>query len=483
MGSLDLDIDLESEGVPRFVAICNAISADIARGRLRPGQRLPGQRTLATKLGVHRNTVVAAYGELVSQGWARTIAGSGTVVSESIPARRARGSSARASQARRTAFAVHARKNRRQPWEADGSEFQLHGGMPDPRLAPSVLLARALGRVLRRPNSDVLDYGHPQGHAELRREVAAMLADTRGLALEPDGLLITRGSQMALHLLAEVLLRPGDVVAVESMGYAPAWDAFEGAGAVLRGTRVDAAGIDVEQLIAAPPPRAVYITPHHQYPTTATLSADRRLRLLRWAREHRVAVIEDDYDHEFHYDGRPVFPMASTDTSGSVVYVGTLSKVIAPGLRVGWLSGPPNLITEACRARTTIDGQGGLPTEAAVAELLEDGELQRHVWRSRRIYLERREALVDALRAHLPNALEFEVPRGGLALWARVDPSIELPRWVAAAQARGVAVSPGRRYALSGRPVQALRIGFARHEPAELEEAVARLARALPRRR
>ena len=251
-----------------------------------------------------------------------------------------------------------------------------------------------------------------------------MLAATRGLAAGPDDLLITRGSQMALELVARALVTPGDVVAVEAIGYVPARAAFALAGARLVPMPVDGQGLDVDALEALArrgPVRAVYLTPHHQYPTTVTLSPGRRLRLLEVARAHRIAVIEDDYDHEFHYDGRPVLPLASVDRAGVVVYVGTLSKILAPGLRIGYVVAPAPLLERLATLRAVLDTQGDPAIEDAVAELLEDGEVQRHVRRVRRIYRDRRDALADALRRDLAGHVSFDVPAGGVAFWARLD--------------------------------------------------------------
>lgn len=303
-----------------------------------------------------------------------------------------------------------------------------------------------------------------------------MLAQTRGLAIGPDELVITRGSQMALYLLGAALLERGDTVAVESLGYEPAWSAFAAHGGQIRAVPLDEHGLAVDALFKSPPPRAVYVTPHHQYPTTVPLSADRRVALLAWAAKHRVAIIEDDYDNEYHYDGRPLLPLAAADRHGSVATVGTLSKVVAPGLRIGWIAAPTAVVERIAKLRAVVDGQGSLPTEAAVAELLEDGELQRHIWRTKRAYHRRRDALVDALKRQLPDTLSFEVPAGGMALWTTVDPSVDVQAWADAARAKGVAVTVGRQYAVDRRARPNLRLGFARHTETELSRAVKRLA-------
>jgi GntR family transcriptional regulator/MocR family aminotransferase len=297
---------------------------------------------------------------------------------------------------------------------------------------------------------------------------------------------VVRGSQMALDLVARLVLAPGDVVAVEAWGYRPAWEALARAGAELVPVPVDASGLDISALsrIAAQSKsrvRAVYLTPHHQYPTTVTLGAARRLRLLELARAQRIALIEDDYDHEFHYDGRPVLPLASADSDGTVVYIGTLSKVLAPGVRIGYVVAPAPLVERLAALRQTVDRQGDHAVERAVAELLEDGEVQRHARRARRAYHARRDFLVERLGRELGEVLRFEVPSGGMALWARVDENVNAARWVEQAVAAGVALYPARRFAFDGQARPFLRLGFAALDEKQLADAVRRLRSTMPR--
>jgi GntR family transcriptional regulator / MocR family aminotransferase len=362
--------------------------------------------------------------------------------------------------------------------------LSLWGGIPDLRLVPADLLARALRRAARTRGRSALAYTADRaGEPALRSELATLLRATRGLAVGPEDVFVTQGSQMALDLLARVLIRPGDAVAVEAIGYRPAWGAFAGRGARLVPVPVDREGLDVEALAVQTgslPLRAVYVTPHHQYPTTVMLSAPRRLALLALARERRFAIIEDDYDHEFQYDGQPVLPLASSDRAGTVLYVGTLAKILAPGLRIGFLVGAPPLLERVRSERMFLDRQGVTIVEAAVAELLEDGEVARHVRRVRREYHRRRDALVASLRRHLGDALSLEVPPGGMALWARAARGIDVPRWQRRAAAAGLHFQIGTEFTFDGSPLAYLRLGFAVCNAAELETAARRLARSLP---
>jgi GntR family transcriptional regulator/MocR family aminotransferase len=237
----------------------------------------------------------------------------------------------------------------------------------------------------------------------------------------------------------------------------------------------------LEACLRQGPLRAVYLTPHHQYPTTVTMGAPRRLRLLELARLHRMVLLEDDYDNEFHFEGRPLLPLAGDDPGGVVLYLGTLSKILAPGLRIGFITGPETVVKALAARRAIADGQGNLALQRAAAELLEEGLLQRHARKMRRTYLARRSALAAALRRHLGGVLSFELPPGGMSLWARLDPSLDAEAWAWRALQAGVLVDPGRRFDFHGGPLPNLRLGYAALDELELDEAVQRLARALPR--
>jgi len=477
--------------LPAFARIAELLSAEIRRGRLRPGDRLPGTRPLAEQLGVGRNTVVAAYAELAAEGWIVTRAAGGSFVSNEVPEQHARRYAKRApdtATAARPGFDFEARALER-PTQADPKTLALFAGVPDLRKFPTALLARAYRRALRGAGRANLDYSSPFGDPRLRAALAQVVSATRGLSVSPDQLLVSHGSQMALDLVARTLVGPGDRVAVEQIGYQPAWVALQRAGARLVYLPVDKQGVEIDALeraLAEGPLRAVCLTPHHQYPTTVALSIGRRLRLLELAAKQRFAIIEDDYDHEFHYDGRPLASLASADRAGVVVYIGTLAKILAPGLRLGFVAAPSALIETLGAVRFHVDRQGDTITERAVAELLEDGEVARHARRMRRIYHARRDALVSSLTRHLGSALAFDIPAGGMALWAQAGPEIDTRGWLARAPKHGVAFSLGSSYIapdLAWRKArhyqQFLRLGFARYDERELETAAQRLARAL----
>lgn len=480
----------DSAELPVFLQLARAIADDIRRGRLKPDQRLPSSRGLADVLRVHRNTILAAYNELIAEGWLETRPARGTFVSADMPETRPRRFAklpvGKVLRAKRPGYDLGDAQAPARGTRPASIKYPLMGGLPDMRLIPETALARAYRRAVRHRGSALLDYTDPQGHPPLREAILNMLRDLRGIVAEPDELLLTRGSQMALYLAGRVLIEPGDVVFVESFGYGPAWQALRMSGAKLIAIPVDEAGMNIDAFVAAAdktPPRAVYLTPHHQFPTTATLSPGRRLRLLELARRRRFAILEDDYDHEFHYDGRPIQPLASADTSGSVVYVGTLSKVLAPGLRIGYAVAPRAVIERMVNYRSYVDSQGDAAVEAAVAELFEDGEMQRHVGRSRRIYRDRREALVHELTTRLGDVVEARPSNGGLALWAKVARGIDVNAWAERALAAGVAFSPANLYTFDRRRRPFARFGFATCTEDELVKAVKILRRTLPSRR
>ncbi len=488
---MNLELDRATQhGLPQFLRIARAIADDARSGRLAPGARLPGSRELARSLCVHRNTVLAAYRELSAEGFLDTQHGRGTYVTKTLPDARPRAFVAQT--AARSKNAASARDGARPGFAFDPprppelapplprNALRMFGGVPDTRLVPRVALARAYRRALmQRP--ELLSYGDPLGEPSLRRALADMLRARRGLRVTADDILITRGAQMALSLLGRLLIRPGDVIAVEQYGYPPALRALAQGFAQLRPIGLDREGLRVDELAALcarEPVRAVYVTPHHQYPTTVTLSPARRMALLQLAQRQRIAIIEDDYDHEFHYEGRPILPLASADEAGVVCYVGTLSKVFAPGPRIGYLIAPAALRDAALAMRFDLDRQGDQLGEHALAELIEEGELSRHVRRAQRIYRARRDHAVSLLRAQLGKLLSFEVPSGGMALWVTVAPELPVEAWLARARELGVYTQAGSLFTLDGSSPPNVRLGFAGLDERELTRAVNRLRRA-----
>lgn len=463
-------------GEPVFLALARAVIADIERGRLKPGDPLPGTRALSKSLGLNRNTVDAAYHELTMQGWLAAEPSRGTFVARDLPD-----------------FGREGRESTPLPPMAaeDGvvgrPMLSFSDGAPDPRLAPVAALGQAFRRAVTAPAFLAgTGYGDRRGSAMLRQALASHLKDERGLAVSADQMLITRGSQMALFLAAVAVTAPGEAIAVETPGYPLAWAAFRAAGARVIGVPVDASGIDVEALERLAPRepalKAVYVTPHHHYPTTVTLGAARRLRLIDLARRRRLVIIEDDYDHEYRFDGRPILPLAArSQADAPVIHLGSLSKLLVPGIRVGYAVAPPALLTRMAERREAIDRQGDLPLEQALAGLIADGTLRRHARKARRVYQGRRDRLAALLGERLAGAMRFDPPAGGLAIWCKLAPGLGAEEWGMNARRLGLAVLSGMSFTLAGTAApDAFRLGFAHLDDVELARAIDLLVKAKP---
>ncbi len=472
--------------LPVFQQIAQGLAEEIRQGRFKPGDPLPGYRTIAKQLGVSRNTVIAAYRELQAQGFVITRPVVGSVVASrppQVPPRKGSRSATSARMPGEVGFAL-AERTGAPSMRPRGGILDAATGIPDPRLVPGAALARAYRRVVTTRAGTLLGAGDPRGHVRLRRALAAMLVGTRGLKTTADDVFVTRGSQMALYLLAQAICPPGMGVAVEAMGDRRAWDAFARAGARCYPIPVDGDGLDVEALersaeVLGDSLRAVLVTPHRQYPTLAPLSPGRRARLLSLAAARRLAVLEVDLDSEFQYEGLPTRSLASEDHGGVVVHVGTLSKLFAPALRLGFVIAPAALLSRLKTLRAAVDRHGDPALELAMAELLEDGEMQRHLNRMLVAYRSRRDTLCLALSSLLGTVVNAPPASGGLALWARVEEGVDVDAWAARALEAGVSFRPGRMFAFDGGPVPALRMGFAPLGERELEEAARRMAAAL----
>ena len=356
-------------------------------------------------------------------------------------------------------------------------------GLPDTRLAPVDMLIREYRRFGNyRFTAKFLSYGPEQGSVNLRNELARFLNVTRGLAVSPANILITKGAQMGMYLLGQLLLKKGDGVVVGEPGYVGASEVFRAAGAELLSVPVDADGMDidaVEKLCRRRKIRLLYVIPHHHMPTSVTLCAERRQQLLALARQYSFAILEDDYDFDFQYAESPILPLASIDVCGNVIYIGSFSKTIAPAIRIGFLVAPVNLIEEATRLRRLIDRQGELLMEEAMANLLRNGDIDRHLKKANKIYHERRDRLCALLRSELASRVSFCEPSGGFAVYTHFHGM--LLRDIQAAAARlGLGMGTGEDYWHDvKRRENAVRLGFASMNEKEMEEAVGVLKRVL----
>lgn len=470
-----------SRATPLYLQIAHAIIHEIERGRLAPGTFLPSTRELATLLAVNRKTVVLAYEDLIAQGWLASQGTRGTCVAEQLVER-----APVALPSRGDVGQVRPEYRFRMPPDrplamAGGTGLKLDEGAPDGRLFPPDVLARAYrGAVKRASRDNLLQYRDPRGSPRLRAAVATMLRGERGLAVEPDEICITRGSQNGIYLAARTLLRPGDAVVVEALTYEPAVAAFIDIGAQVVPVGIDDQGLlvdEVERACRRHRVRAIFLTPHHQFPTTVSLRPERRLRVLELARQFGFAVIEDDYDHEFHFESQPLLPMASY-APDRVIYVGSLSKLLLPALRIGFIAAPRVVIDAVAHGVSLTDGMGNMLTEDAAADLMADGELRRHARRVTQVYAGRRRAFAAALHATVGSRARWRMPDGGLAFWLDFDDGEMLGRLERNAGAAGVRIASSASFVTRDDAPRGLRLGFASLTEPEAAAALRRLAAA-----
>jgi GntR family transcriptional regulator/MocR family aminotransferase len=364
----------------------------ILAGRLRAGERLPSTRGLAGQIAVARKTVTQAYELLFSESLVVGSPGSGTYVASDVVRSK---SSSPATESRLRARAIWTAGGDPNPAQPAAPRFNFEIGMPDVSLFPFALwrsLLASSGRVLRELDAG---YGNPQGDPKLREAIARYVAFTRGVVCDAGQIVVTHGAQQAFDLIARVLLQPGEAAAVEEPGYPPVRQLWAALGLKVKRVPVDAEGLCVSGL--PPSIRLVYVTPSHQFPLGMPMSLERKLDLLAWAAQHRACILEDDYDSEFRFDPRPLEALQSLDKRGVVVYVGTFSKVLHPGLRTGFIVAPKSLVPALCAARRLTDWNDPLGPQAALARFITEGHLARHVRRMSRIYAGRRAALLAAL--------------------------------------------------------------------------------------
>ncbi len=446
------------------------LRAAILDGRLRAGDALPPTRALAERLDVSRNTVMHAFERLIAEGFLDARVGAGTFVRETAPV-----ATRRAPPGALTPIARW-RSPPASPRPVVPFDFRL--GAPDPSLFPWAAWRRLVAKQWRGRHPP-RGYGAPEGDPALRAAIARYVGVSRAVRAEADDVIVTAGAQQAFDLIARVLVEPGKTVAVEEPGYPPARHAFAAHGARIVPIVVDREGLVVDAL--PDDARVVYVTPSHQFPLGTPMSLARRRALCAWAERHRAAIVEDDYDSELRHEGRPLEPLQALDRRGRVIYVGTFSKILAPSLRLGFAIAPASLVRALASARSIADSHGPIETERALATLIDEGALARHVRRVLRVYSARRALLIEALASI--DALDIVPSAAGLHVTALFrDARRDADAIVARAQERGVGVTSLRGH-YAGRPRMGLALGFGLIATDQIEEAVARLAHAITARK
>ncbi|MEJ6003978.1 PLP-dependent aminotransferase family protein [Paucibacter sp. AS339] len=462
-------------GLGRREQLCAGLRDSMRRGELPLHERLPASRVLASDLGLSRVTVEAAYGQLEAEGYLRREVGRGSFV-----AIETRGSA--------TSLAAQGVLPRSTPprLSARGQRITDGGGCDDPRRPiafaagspdlqafPATLWRQLLNKRLSQ-GVDLLGYGDPQGLEALRVAIAGYLRQSRGLRCDAGQVLVLTSSQQALQLAATMLLDEGDALWMEEPGYRGAATAFAAAGARVLPVPVDEQGLCPSPDLAAP--RMIYLTPSHQYPCGVALSLPRRLQLLDLARQENAWIIEDDYDSEFHYEGRPMPAMQGLDEHGRVIYIGTFSKALFPSLRLAYMVLPTSLVAALSSARSTLDGHSAQLAQAVTADFITQGHFASHLRLMRQLYRQRRELLLEQLSTRTGSWLQPMPSPGGLQI-AALLPTGKEPRFSRAAAALGLA-TPSLSALYRGKPAQdGWLLGFSALGPAQIVEACGLLGR------
>ena len=471
---MDVHITLGQRG-DLSVQIYRQLLSAILDGRLRPGERLPPTRELAQRLGVSRNTVAVAYEQLTADDVLVGRVGAGSYVSDRIPLRDA-------LQRRAPAGAVQPLAR----WQAlpaplelaqTTSAYDFSVGVPDARLFPAAAWRRLLASEWRSPLAQHARYASPDGHSELRDAIARHLGLSRAVVADANDVIVTQGAQQAFDLIGRVLIGVGTCVAVEDPGYPLVHRLFRSLGANVVGVPVDEEGLRVDAI----PRQAslIYVTPSHQFPLGMAMSFRRRAALLAWAERRGAVIIEDDYDSEFRFDGRPLDPLQSLDRTGRVIYVGSFSKVLLPTLRIGFLVAPASLRSALLAVRQLTDWHGDLLAQAALARFIERGLLARHIRKVRRVYAARHARILESLERRC-SQLQAIPSAAGLHLSVVAEgKSLNVRRVVDRARSRGLRVGVLADYSF-GAPCQTgFVIGYGAIPSSRIDEGLKHLAASL----
>ncbi|MNH99846.1 HTH-type transcriptional regulatory protein GabR [compost metagenome] len=462
-----IQLDEQSEKAI-YLQIADAIINDIHSGRLKAGDALPGSRNLAQRLKVNRNTIVEALSVLLIEGWLVSRERQGTFVASTLPDFKETQTTAPIAEATNDAT-------------SGSTQLQIDDGYPNSKIAPVNELARAYRQIFnQKAKWQLMGYSSEFGNLEFRKAVVQMLNHQRGMRVNEEHICITRGSQMAMYLAAQCLLSKGDYVIIENPGYKPAWEAFDQSGAKLLPAGVDNEGVIIEDIIALlklhKNIKAIYVTPHRQYPTTVTMSLKRRLELIKLSNEYGFTIIEDDYDNEFHFGYRPILPLSSFMELKNYVYIGTMSKVVAPALRIGYIaSNDCTLINKVARLRKIIDVQGDSIMEQAVLQLIKDGTIKRHIKKATNYYKTKRDTTEILLQKHLGNKVSYLIPEGGLAYWIVPKKQVD---WVLISEKlnmKGFSMITPESYSFD-KIMNGMRLGYASLSDQELEDFISALA-------
>jgi GntR family transcriptional regulator / MocR family aminotransferase len=478
-------------GVPLHRQLYKQLSQAIRTGQLKPGTRLPSTRAFARELGVSRTTTIEAYRDLVAEGYLEAQIGAGTVVVQKLPELflqaktddRAPETHSEQEVPERSPLHLSQRGLRLVSLSAPSRFFGTRSlrpfriGTPALDAVPHQTWAQAVSRAARYASKSQLDYQHPAGYQLLREEIAAYLAVARGVHCTADQIIIVAGIQAGLSLTATLLLDAKDTVWMEDPGYLLAREVFQAAEATLIPVPIDRKGLNVtEGWERCPEARLAYVTPSHQFPLGVTMSYARRRELLYWAQQADAWIIEDDYDSEYQYTGRPRPALQGLDEVGRVIYLGTFSKVFFPSLRLGYIVTPPPLVDAFTVAQRVMSFRPPALEQVAMASFMAEGEFTRHIRRMRGLYTERRDCLLTYTAQYLADILRFEKRQSGLHLLGWLPEEADEHELAMLADQHGVTVYPLSEFWIGPAERPGLLLGFAAFGEDEIKEGVQKLA-------
>jgi GntR family transcriptional regulator/MocR family aminotransferase len=467
----------QHDRLPLHRQLYEALRRAMLDGKLSAGDRLPSSRELTLDLGMSRNTVVAALNQLAVEGYLVSHVGSGTFVNDGVPKVATRRPSAQQNQAAKLSRRGQALST---TFCAQQLEIQpFTPGIADFSAFPVSLWQRLQNKHWRMTYPDMLDYNDSGGYAPLRRTVANYLRVSRSVPLEVEQVIVTSGTQQSMELCAQLLADHDDTVWLEDPAYWGAVKAFMATGLKLHPVAVDQHGIAPQVKDEASAPRLIYVTPSHQYPTGAVMSLARRHQILLIARQHKAWVLEDDYDSEFRFSGPPISSLAGLDTDERVLYMGSFSKVLYPGLKLGYLVVPKSLVAAFKQAHYDLNRPGQMPLQAALAEFIEMGHFASALRRARQGYAERRRCLLAALQPCLGKQAQITGAEQGLHLCLRLPDSTDDKALAHRIGALGLTVRPLSAYCLARRDAKGLVIGYGYAPLAEIERHGPPLAKAV----
>lgn len=483
-------LDEMNADVPMYRQIYDSIRASILNGEFVSGTRLPATRQLAEQLGVSRMTVVNAYDQLFAEGYLEGKAGSGTFVASSLPEEYLHTPKTKKISAMRrvtrklelSAYGDHLRGNlptiERNHSPTTVVPFQ-HGAIAIDEF-PFDIWTKIAQKRLKYSHRDLGGYGEPAGYLPLRQAISAHLSSSRGVVCDESQVIITAGTQQAVFLISRVLLTSGDRVWFEDPGHTSALDILAAAGANIEHVPVNDGGFDLDRaIVSGKKAKLVYVTPSRQFPLGMTMSLQRRLNLLEWASENDAWIIEDDYDSEFRYSGRPLPALQGLDRHSRVLYVGTFSKTVFPGLRLGCVVVPPDLVDIFSAARALTDLHGPITDQMILAEFIADGHFERHVRRMRTLYRERQESLISEVEKSLGGFLDIAKSDAGMHLIGWLPKGVSDVTVSAKAAEHGMRIAPVSRYAEKKLERGGLMLGYTAFNERQIREGVKKLAEIL----